>query len=201
MPDWYLPRIHQKSRPRSGFDNADIGPSLSHVSLYHMKLLSRTYLYDFVCDVFTHLVTSQVDPALRKTERQTGHGEKKTALHIEMSVYAPLPPTRHRKERERETMSPVELLCGTSVWNFCVELLAVISEGECWCVFLLCLLLTVCSHGVRRIHCCAKRSRRLKSCIEPTMAVDQEFEDELARLAWEVTLAVPPPPPPTGVLT
>ena len=44
-----------------GFDNAHIGPSLSHVSLYHTKLLSRTYLYDFVCDVirFTHLVTSQ----------------------------------------------------------------------------------------------------------------------------------------------
>ena len=52
---------YQKPRPRSGFDNADIGPSLSHVSLYHTKLLSRTYLYDFVCDVtrFTHLVTSQ----------------------------------------------------------------------------------------------------------------------------------------------
>ena len=54
---------YQKPRPRSGFDNADIGPSLSNVSLYHTKLLSRTYLYDFVfvCDVtrFTHLVTSQ----------------------------------------------------------------------------------------------------------------------------------------------
>ena len=54
---------YQKPRSRSGFDNADIVPSLSHVSLYHTKLLSRTYLYDFVfvCDVtrFTHLVTSQ----------------------------------------------------------------------------------------------------------------------------------------------
>ena len=67
MPDWYLPRIspYQKPRPRSGFDNADIGPSLSQVSLYHMKLLSRTCLY-VVTRVtstrvtrFTHLVTSQ----------------------------------------------------------------------------------------------------------------------------------------------
>jgi len=31
------------------------------------------------------------------------------------------------------------------------------------------------------------------------MAVDEGFEDELARLAWEVTLAFPPAPP--GVLT
>jgi len=52
---------YQKPRARSGFDNADVGPSLSHVSLYHTKLLSRTYLYDFVCNVtrFTHLITSQ----------------------------------------------------------------------------------------------------------------------------------------------
>ncbi len=83
-----------------------------------MKLLSRTYLGDFVCDVtrFTHLVTSQVDPSLRKTERQTGHGEKKTALHIEMSVYGPVPTTRHRKERERGTISHGRCHClqGTS---------------------------------------------------------------------------------------
>ena len=51
---------YQNPRPCSGFDNTDIGASLSHVSLYHTKLLSRTYLYDFVCNVtrFTHLVTS-----------------------------------------------------------------------------------------------------------------------------------------------
>jgi hypothetical protein len=53
---------YQKPRTHSGLDNADIGPSLSHVSLYRTKLLSRAYLYDFVCDVtmFTHLVTSQM---------------------------------------------------------------------------------------------------------------------------------------------
>jgi hypothetical protein len=71
MPDWYLPRIRPLSKasaPFEGFDNADIGPSLSHVSLYHTKLLSRTYLYDFLCDVtrFTHLVTSQYLPTLSR---------------------------------------------------------------------------------------------------------------------------------------
>ena len=78
---------------------------------------------------------------------------------------------------------------------------AVVSRwASVWCVFLLCLLLTVCPHGKKKIHSC-EAIEGLKSCIEPTMAVDQEFEDELARLAWEVTLADPPPPPPTGVLT
>ena len=71
MPDWYLPRIRPLSKasaPFEGFDNADIGPSLSHVSLYHTKLLSRPYLYDFPCDVtrFTHLVTSQYLPTLSR---------------------------------------------------------------------------------------------------------------------------------------
>jgi hypothetical protein len=45
----------------------------------------------------------------------------------------------------------------------------------------------------------AVKSRQTLEKFAPTMAVDQEFEDELARLAWEVTLAVPPPPP--GILT
>jgi hypothetical protein len=51
---------YQKPRPHSGLDNSDIGPSLLHVSLHRTKPLSRTYLYDFVCDVsrFTQLVTS-----------------------------------------------------------------------------------------------------------------------------------------------
>ena len=53
-------RLHDEDERR--FDNTDVGPLLSHVSLYHTKLLSRTYLYDFVCDVtrFTHLVTSHL---------------------------------------------------------------------------------------------------------------------------------------------
>jgi hypothetical protein len=39
---------HTHTHTNSGLDNADIGPSLSHVSLYRTKPLSRTYLYDFV---------------------------------------------------------------------------------------------------------------------------------------------------------
>jgi hypothetical protein len=59
------------------FDNTDVGPLLSHVSLYHMKLLSRTYLYDFVCDVtrFTDLVTSQGGGGVR-----SGPGAARTIL-------------------------------------------------------------------------------------------------------------------------
>jgi hypothetical protein len=62
---------YQKPRPHPGLDNADIGPSLSHVSLYRTKTLSRTYLYDFVCDVtrFTHLVTSH---SQRRSGRWSG---------------------------------------------------------------------------------------------------------------------------------
>ena len=79
---------YQKPRPRSGFDNADIGPSLSHVSLYHTKLLSRTYLYDFLCDVtrFTHLVTSQYLPTLSRFLIVN-----KTSLSRARSLSHPLP--------------------------------------------------------------------------------------------------------------
>ena len=81
MPDWYLPRIRPLSKasaPFEGFDNADIGPSLSHVSLYHTKLLSRTYLYDFVCDVtrFTHLVTSQKGIVWRVARRREARARR-----------------------------------------------------------------------------------------------------------------------------
>jgi len=52
---------YQNPRPHPGLENADVGPSLSHVFPNCTKSLPRTYVYDFVCDVtrFTHLVTSQ----------------------------------------------------------------------------------------------------------------------------------------------
>jgi len=91
MPDWYLPRIRPLSKasaPFEGFDNADIGPSLSHISLYHTKLLSRTYMYDFLCDVtrFTHLVTSQYLPTLSRFLIVN-----KTSLSRALSLSHPLP--------------------------------------------------------------------------------------------------------------
>ena len=83
---------YQKPRPRWGFDNADIGPSLSHVSLYHTKLLSRTYLYDFVRDVtrFTHLVTSH-KPASRHIDMRIHFCRQHVELGDVATTFAPTP--------------------------------------------------------------------------------------------------------------
>jgi len=70
---------------------------LSHVSLYRTKSLSRTYLYDFVCDVtrFTHLVTSHlVSRTLGSRGVRTGLQSHipKCATHAQCIPLAPFCP-------------------------------------------------------------------------------------------------------------
>ena len=74
MPDWSLHRIRHLSKASASHSIPRVlglQPSpVSHVSQYRTKTLSRTYLYDLVCDVtrFTHLVTSHsADNVVRMT--------------------------------------------------------------------------------------------------------------------------------------